>query len=435
MAIIKTRVERLKEVAERMGNRPVLIALAYAGDDYGDPQAYKVVGSTAVIDVVGPLSNDSFSWGGTTYGDLQKQIALADADDDVDGVLFCFNSPGGETDNAFETAAAIRGMSKPCMAVAATSCYSAAYLLASQCDQIFCYPSSGGVGSIGVYSQHFDVSDMLKQQGVDVTLFSAGAGKTNGTPYAPLTDEAKTEFQASVDRLYSAFTQAVASGRNMSTDDVVKLGAHLFQGAPEALASKLADRSGDVNDAWSALEGSYTDDTDDDEDMSALLKRFSSRMSVHTVATATNRKETRMEITKKPLAETTKTYTSAEVEVLTTAAKTEGHEAGYAAGYSTAQAEAEEIVSLCAIANAEPAKAVAFINSKTKVTDVRKALVDAAARTAAKTDINTATQPGSAGELAAADRPATDSADAEKKYGKAKAWSDVLGKFSTKGRK
>ena len=53
------------------------------------------------------------------------------------------NSPGGETDNAFETAELVARVAaqKPVFAVADTSAFSAAYLLASQAEKIYVAPN------------------------------------------------------------------------------------------------------------------------------------------------------------------------------------------------------------------------------------------------------------------------------------------------------
>ncbi len=96
---------RFDEVMQRIGTRPALIRMANVSDYFGDKAPYRIESGVALIDVSGPLSNDAWSWGGTTYGEIQDQLKIAAADPGVKGILLCVNSPGGETDNAFETAA------------------------------------------------------------------------------------------------------------------------------------------------------------------------------------------------------------------------------------------------------------------------------------------------------------------------------------------
>jgi ClpP class serine protease len=69
------------------------------------------------------------------------------------------------------------------------------------------------VGSIGVYTAHVDVSQAMRQQGVAVTLVSAGRYKTELSSYGPLSDDAKAYVQEGVDGYYDSFVTAVARGR------------------------------------------------------------------------------------------------------------------------------------------------------------------------------------------------------------------------------
>jgi signal peptide peptidase SppA len=221
-------------------------------DDERKP--YECIDGIAIVHITGLLTDEPSWWDETCYGDIQNEVEMAVADDAVTGILLVVNSPGGYTDGAFECASALyaAGKKKPMYGVAASSAYSAGYLQLAQCERVFAPPITGGVGSIGVYMAHADYSKMLEQAGINVTLISAGAGKTDGTPYKPLSKEALARFQSEVTRLYGEFTGAVARGRNMTADAVVALGAHTFAG-PAALTSKLVDAHGSVTDAWAAL--------------------------------------------------------------------------------------------------------------------------------------------------------------------------------------
>lgn len=248
---------RKEEIAQRIGSKPALIHMASAGGYFADPSKYDVepVSGIATIDIFGALSNSKWSWGGTTYGELQDQLKMAASDGRVRGVILNINSPGGETDNSFETADVVTSLRavKPVFAVAATTAYSAAYMLASQADEVYCAPVSGSVGSIGVWCAHLDHSEMLKLAGISVTLISAGAGKTDGNPYEPLSDSARQTTQKEIDRLYGAFVGIVSRGRNIDASRIIKMGAQLVEGASNAIAVRLATRSGDYGTAFNDM--------------------------------------------------------------------------------------------------------------------------------------------------------------------------------------
>jgi signal peptide peptidase SppA len=382
-------MKKLEEVMARFGSRPALIRMAAVSDYFGDAAPYRIEDGVAMIDISGPLSNAKWSWGGTTYGEIQDQCKIAAADPNVKGVLLCVNSPGGETDNAFETAAVVAQLAatKPVYAVAATMAYSAAYLLASQAEKIYCTAVSGGVGSVGVYCAHLDYSEMLKQAGIKVTLISAGEGKTSGNPYEPLDEEDQGEIQDEINRLYAEFVSAVASGRGIDSASVIKLGARCYEGAPKALAAGLADAPGDVPTAW--------------VDMCAAIQSNSSPLMKARkgfAASAANLKEKESMSQPNAGAAEIKTPTAAEIEQMLTQARTEGY------------GDAAQVVDLCMIAGT-PALAVGFIGEKKTIAEVRTALLANRANAQAGTELNTSIMPG---------------ADAANEKQKSTPWKQVL---------
>jgi signal peptide peptidase SppA len=382
-------MKRIEEVMSRFGSRPALIRMASVSDYFGDSAPYRIEDGVAMIDVSGPLSNAKWSWGGTTYGDIQDQCKIAAADPTVKGVILCINSPGGETDNAFETAAVVAQLaqSKPVWAVASTMAYSAAYLLASQCDQIYCTSISGGVGSVGVYCAHMDYSQMLAKEGIKVTLISAGDGKTAGNPYEPLDDDDEADMQDEINRLYAEFVGAVATGRGMDSASIIKLGAKCYEGSAKAVSVGLADMPGDLATAWVDMCAAVNSGA-----QSPLMK---ARKGF--AASAAN-KEKQMKETN---AADVKTHTAAEIESLVAAARAEGHGA------------AAEVVDLCSIFG-NPSMAAGFIAAKSTVADVRKALLAKRAESQDGTELNTAVMPGA------------DAKSADTAHGKAAPWGDVL---------
>lgn len=210
----------------------------------------------AIIPILGVLSNDAW-YRDTTYRQIRTAVQEALNDQEVKAILLVIDSPGGECDDAFETAAflAQAATEKPIAAVADTMAYSAAYLLASQAARVWAPVTTGGVGSVGVYAAHVDYSEMLAKAGIKVTFISAGEGKTDGNPYEPLSESAQEELQTEVDRLYGEFVAAVARGRKLPESAVVKLGARLYEGSERSLAAKLIDAAGTWQDAFAALTG------------------------------------------------------------------------------------------------------------------------------------------------------------------------------------
>jgi ClpP class serine protease len=108
---------------------------------------------------------------------------------------------------------------KPIVAQINTCAASAAYWIASQAEEVVVTPS-GQAGSIGVYTIHEDISEMLAKEGIKETLIYSGEYKVMGNSFEPLSDEAKSIMQQRVDELAASFVRGVARGRNVSLKEV-----------------------------------------------------------------------------------------------------------------------------------------------------------------------------------------------------------------------
>ena len=185
----------------------------------------------------------------TSYTEIAAMLDSALADPQVAGILLDIDSPGGEASGSFELARRVREASavKPVWAVANDAAYSAAYAIGSAANRLI-VSETGGVGSIGVIALHIDQSVKDANDGYRYTAVTAGTHKNDFSPHQPLTDEAKAELQAEVDRLYGMFVDHVASMRTLATDDVRSTEAGLYFGA-NAIAAGLADAVGTFESA------------------------------------------------------------------------------------------------------------------------------------------------------------------------------------------
>ena len=169
----------------------------------------------------------------------------------VSGLVLDIDSPGGAVVGTRELADDIKALDIPTTAVVGSVCASAAYWVASACDEIVAL-SSSYVGSVGVYMLHADISKMLEEWGVTITLIESGKGKTDGSMFKALSDDAKARFQAETDTLLVAFAGAVAKNRNKRVETVTeKWGAHAYL-AERAVELGMIDRIGGLE---AVLEG------------------------------------------------------------------------------------------------------------------------------------------------------------------------------------
>jgi ClpP class serine protease len=219
-------------VSDWNGNRP-------------DRKIYRVDNGMAILPVSGTLVSKLGTldpWSGMTgYDGLMVKLGEALVDDDVKGIAFDFESPGGEVHSQlFELADMIAGSTKPTWAICSDYAYSAAYWLASQCDHITVPPNSGGVGSVGAVCLHTDMTKAYENAGVKVTVLRAGARKMEANPYEELPPDVAKEIEAELEVLRISFAEQVAKGRGIGLKDVLATEARTIN-SDEALKIGFAD--------------------------------------------------------------------------------------------------------------------------------------------------------------------------------------------------
>jgi signal peptide peptidase SppA len=140
---------------------------------------------------------------------------------DVGAIVIDVDSPGG-------TALGLSGVSdkifsmrgkKPIIAVVNDLMASAAYFIGSAADEIVSDPDAL-TGCIGTISVHMDYSQYLENMGVKPTVIASEKFKGEGSPYTPLTDEAKEDMQRMIDDFGDSFVGAVARNRGLKVSDV-----------------------------------------------------------------------------------------------------------------------------------------------------------------------------------------------------------------------
>jgi len=206
------------------------------------------MGAVAVIPIYGtifPRANLMTDMsGGATVDGIRGAFREALADEAIGSILFEIDSPGGYTDGIDELAAEIfnaRGQ-KPMVSIANYMMASAALYLGSQADELVASPSSV-IGWVGTVMVHQEFSKMDELAGVTTTIIRNPPGKYGGNEFEPLSDQARTEFQAITDERTAQFTNAMARGRGVSA---AKVRSDFGQGggmtASRAKAVGLVDR-------------------------------------------------------------------------------------------------------------------------------------------------------------------------------------------------
>lgn len=234
---------------------------ARIGDDSEGAKPRRQAGGVAVVPIRGVIAHRIGSMddtsGGTSCERIGAMIRQVASDESISTIVYDVNSPGGTVTGVHELAAdmfALRGVKTQIAVVNGLMC-SAAYWLGSQADEIVSI-QSGFAGSIGVFTAHEDLSAHLEQEGIKVTLISAGKHKVSGNPFEPLSDEEKAVIQARVDEFYALFVKDVARGRGVAASEVRHgYGEGRALAAKDAKAAGLIDRIATMDDTIARLVG------------------------------------------------------------------------------------------------------------------------------------------------------------------------------------
>lgn len=218
-------------------------------------------GMVAVVPVHGVIEQRTSIWsyyfGGFSTEKGEKLISSLLESKEVCAIVLDIDSPGGTVSGVEEFADFLRAaqLKKPIYAIANSLAASAAYWIATSVDSLT-VTKSGFVGSVGVYIQHVDYSKMFEEAGIKVTFIQAGDYKTDGNPYQPLSDSAKSDLQKIVDTTYSKFVKAVAKGRNLSPETVRRdFGQGRLIMAEEAKQLGMVDRISTLSEMLGKLQG------------------------------------------------------------------------------------------------------------------------------------------------------------------------------------
>jgi protease-4 len=138
--------------------------------------------------------------------------------------------------------------SKPVVVSMGTVAASGGYYLSAPASRILADPGTA-TGSIGVILQFQDFHVILDKFGYRTRVVKSGPLKDAGSPFRAMTEAEKAVFQSLVDDIFAQFVDAVAQGRKMSREAVLKLADGRVYSGRQALKAGLVDELGGFWDA------------------------------------------------------------------------------------------------------------------------------------------------------------------------------------------
>ncbi len=216
---------------------------------------FKAKDKIAIVYAEGTIvtgNGESGNIGGKKYAKLFRKLR---EDDKVKAIVVRINSGGGSamaSEVMWRELALAREEGKTVISSMGDVAASGGYFMACASDSIFAEPNTV-TGSIGVFSMIPSMENMFEDKAgihwdsVKTAQFSLGYN-----PFFTMSPEHASIVQESVDRLYEAFLQRVAIGRNMSRDAVHEIAQGRVWTGKKALSIGLVDELGGLEDAVQA---------------------------------------------------------------------------------------------------------------------------------------------------------------------------------------
>lgn len=204
----------------------------------------------------------------TCYETVQQQLheaaEAAAHQSDPRTLVLDIDSPGGEVSGLFALCEQIHALRSHAnlqlIAHVNESAFSAAYAIAAATGRVILGPTAG-VGSIGVITAHVDQSGFDAKQGLQYTFISAGEYKNAGNPHAPLSEDARAQYQQEVNAIYALLIDHVARYRGTPPALIRQTQARCFYGqaaVDQQLADTLLPFSADLPTLIGATQGAHS---------------------------------------------------------------------------------------------------------------------------------------------------------------------------------
>jgi protease IV len=186
--------------------------------------------------------------------DLVRDLKAYRENPVVRAVVVRINSPGGvvgPTQELHQALLRLRQAGKPVVASLGAVAASGGYYVAVAADRIYANPGTL-TGSIGVIMQMANLENLFKKVGVDYVVVKAGQYKDLGNVARPMTPEERRVLQALLDDVHGQFISAVAEGRKLDRQEVVRFADGRIFSGEQARGMKMVDAVGSFEDALNA---------------------------------------------------------------------------------------------------------------------------------------------------------------------------------------
>jgi protease IV len=176
-------------------------------------------------------------------------------DSSIKALIVRIDSPGGTVGSSQEIHTSLINLSKEIPTVASIIDIGASggYLIACGTSYIFANPGSI-TGSIGVISQYYNFSKLIKFLKFDIEIVKSGEMKDISSPTKSLSKEEKEVLSVLVEDIHKQFRESVANRRGLSNEEAVSVSDGRVFSGKQALNLRLIDELGGLASAIDYIE-------------------------------------------------------------------------------------------------------------------------------------------------------------------------------------
>jgi len=163
-------------------------------------------------------------------------------DSSIKGLIIRIDSPGGTVGSSQEIYNSLLDLSSkiPVVSSIVDIGASGGYLIA--CGSSYIFANSGSItGSIGVISQYYDFSELIKFLRFDIDIVKSGAMKDIGNPTKSLSSKEKKLLNILIQDVHNQFKSVVKERRKLNDKEINSVSDGRIFSGNQALNLKLID--------------------------------------------------------------------------------------------------------------------------------------------------------------------------------------------------
>ncbi len=179
-----------------------------------------------------------------------RQLRYFLKQDEIRAVVLRVDSPGGVVAPSQEICEEVRKFAarKKIIVSMGSLAASGGYYVSAPATLIYANPGTL-TASIGVILKLSNIETLMDRIGIKSHTLKTGKYKDSGSPLRKLSEDDRAMLQSVIDSTHEQFVRAVASGRKLPVQQVRRIADGRILSGEQALALKLVDRLGTLQDA------------------------------------------------------------------------------------------------------------------------------------------------------------------------------------------